>query len=58
MTVYELIQELTRFPADMEVFAEVGSTAVKFDVGGVESEFRYPNPKGKDNRAVVVLDPY
>lgn len=58
MTVYELIQELTRFPADMEVFAEIGSTSVKFDVGGVESEFHYPNPKGIDNKAVVVLDPY
>ena len=58
MTVYELIAELTRFPPDLEVIAEVGSTAVKFDVGGAESEFRYPNPKAVNNRVVLVLDPY
>lgn len=55
MTVYELIQELVYYPPDTEVFAEVGATALKFDVGGVENEFR--NARQKDNRAVIVLDP-
>ncbi len=57
MTVYELIAELISFPADMEVFAEVGSTGLKFDIGGVESEFKYPQPKPINNRAVVIIDP-
>lgn len=55
MTVYELIRELTYYPPDMEVFAEVGATHIRFDIGGVENEFR--NAKQKDNRAVIVLDP-
>jgi hypothetical protein len=56
MTVYELIKELIDYPADAEVFAEVGSTRLRFDIGGVNSEYHgYPLPK--DNRAVIVLDP-
>lgn len=55
MTVYELIQDLAYFPPMMEVFAEVGATQLKFDIGGVEYEFR--NARLENNRAVIVLDP-
>lgn len=57
MTVYELIQELTDFPPDAEVFAECGGVKLKFDIGGVDSEY-HNRPLPKDNRAVIVLDPY
>lgn len=57
MTVYDLIKELIEYPAETEVFAEVGSTALRFDVGGVDSEYHH-RPLPKDNRAVIVLDPY
>lgn len=56
-TVYELIKELCYYPAEMEVFAEVGSTSLRFDVGGVDSEYHH-RPLPKDNRVVIVLDPY
>lgn len=55
MTVYDLIKELVYYPPDTEVIAEVGATQLRFDIGGVENEFR--NAKPKDNRAVIVLDP-
>lgn len=52
MTVYDLIKELIGYPADAEVFAQIGT--MKFDVDGVGSEYHgYPLPK--DNRAVIVL---
>lgn len=56
MTVYELIKELVDYPPDTEVYAEVGATSLRFDVGGVDSEFHgYPLPKY--SRVVIVLDP-
>lgn len=54
MTVYELIKELIDYPADTEVFAEVGASGMKFDVDGVDSEY-HGRPLPKDNRAVIVL---
>ena len=55
MTVYDLIKELVYYPPDMEVFAEVGSTQLHFDVGGTEYEFRQARPE--NNRVVIILDP-
>lgn len=54
MTVYELIKELIDYPADAEVFAEVGASGLRFDVDGVDSEY-HGHPLPKDNRAVIVL---
>jgi len=55
MTVYELIKELVDYPPNMEVFAEVGSTRLCFDVGGTELELRHARPE--NNRVVIILDP-
>ena len=57
MTVYDLIKELVDYPPETEVFAEVGTSGLKFEVGGVESEY-HGCPLPKDNRAVIVLDPW
>ena len=57
MTVYDLIKALVDYDPQTEVFAEVGSSSVKFEVGGVDSEY-HNRPLPKDNRAVIVLDPW
>ena len=57
MTVYDLIKELVDYPPETEVFAEFGATGLKFEVGGVESE-HHVRPLPKDNKAVIVLDPW
>ena len=57
MTIYELIKELTYYPPNAEIFAEVGNSGLKFDVGGVEAEFLNRSFRNGD-RVVVVLDPY
>lgn len=54
MTVYELIQELVKYPADAEVCAAVGNSTQKFDIEDVGLEFKYPNTY--PNRAVISLD--
>lgn len=54
MTVYDLIQELVRYPADAEVCAEVGNSVQKFDIEGIGLEFKYPNTY--PNRVVITLD--
>lgn len=55
MTVYDLIKELVYYPPNMEVFAEVGATQLRFDVGGTELELRHARPE--NNRVVIILDP-
>lgn len=55
MTVYDLIKELVFYPPDMEVFAEVGATQLRLDVGGTEYEFHHARPE--NNRVVIILDP-
>lgn len=57
MTVYDLIKALVDYDPQTEVFAEVGSTGLKFEVGGVDSEY-HNRPLPKDNRVVIVLDPW
>lgn len=54
MTVFELIQQLVNYSADTEVYAEVGSSDVKFDIDNVDSEFHMP-VRPERNRAVIVL---
>lgn len=56
MKVYELIQALVYFPPEMEVFAQVRTAKLKFDIDGVNSEFR-GDPLQNNNRAVIELDP-
>ena len=56
MKVYELIQALVYFPPEMEVFAQVRNAKLKFDIDGVNSEFR-GDPLQNNNRAVIELDP-
>ena len=55
MKVYDLIKELVDYPPDMEVFAEVGATQLRFDIGGTEYELRHAKPE--INRVVIILDP-
>ena len=43
MTVYELIQELVKYPADAGVCAEVGNSSQKFDIEYVNLGFKHPN---------------
>lgn len=57
MKVYELIQALVYFPPEMEVFAQVRTAKLKFDIDGVNSEFR-GDPLQNNNRAVIELDPW
>lgn len=57
MTVYDLIKSLVDYDPQTEVFAEVGNSGLKFEVGGVDSEY-HNLPLPKDNRAVIVLDPW
>lgn len=53
MTIYELIKELTDYPADTEIYAKVESSDLSFDVDGLDVEFHNSTMKG--NRVVIVL---
>lgn len=55
MTVYDLIQALVDYAPQTQVYAEVGSTGLKFEVCDVDSEY-HNRPLPKDNRVVIVLD--
>ena len=57
MTVYELIQELAYFKAEIPVFVKIRNTNTEFEVDSVDLEFREPAVvNGVTNRVKIVID--